>query len=160
MSTENASLAARYARMVNPTLHHSLEELRAMPLEQMEDLVVDFGKAMKGKSHKAFLLFVDKYVSQAEQIEKELLRDEGVSEPAPRTLSARPKPKVAPRGTKAASSNQSPTDQWDLLSVSGETEPALDNQVSALATRMTQVEHVMEQVLVAIQQMQIQPPAP
>ena len=120
----------------------------------------DHFKASDKHSHKAFLLFVDKYVSQAEQIEKELLRDEGVSEPAPRTLSARPKPKVAPRGTKAASSNQSPTDQWDLLSVSGETEPALDNQVSALATRMTQVEHVMEQVLVAIQQMQIQPPAP
>ncbi|CAE7708982.1 GIP [Symbiodinium sp. CCMP2592] len=164
---------------------HFSTDLEGMSLERMGDLVIDFGKAMKGKryedviqnegdwvkwfidhykssgkhAHKAFLTYVEKYVSQAEQIEKELLHDEGASEPAPKAVAGRPKPKAAPRRTLAASSNQAQVDQWDLLSVSGETEPALDNQVSALATRMTHIEHVMEQMLCAIQQMQSPPPA-
>ncbi|CAE7226014.1 unnamed protein product, partial [Symbiodinium necroappetens] len=148
------------------------------PLCQVEDMTIDFGKAMKGRTyldvvenegdwtkwfldhfknsekhnHKAFMIFVEKYVKQSEQIEAELLSAEGSAEPATttsRTAAPKPKPKAYPRHAVVPSDRGPTTDQWDLLSVSGELEPALDNQVSSLATRMTQLEHVMEQVLMS-----------
>ncbi|OLQ00779.1 hypothetical protein AK812_SmicGene16521 [Symbiodinium microadriaticum] len=189
MSTGATTLAARFARLRNPSLNLSLEELENLTLEQLQDMTIDFGKAMKGRTyldvvenegdwtkwfldhfknsekhnHKAFTIFVEKYVKQSEQIEAELLSAEGSAEPAtttmPRTAAPKPRPKAYPRHAVVSSDRGPTTDQWDLLSVSGELEPALDNQVSSLATRMTQLEHVMEQVLVTLQQIRTSPPA-
>ncbi|CAE7225513.1 RE1 [Symbiodinium sp. CCMP2592] len=174
----NLSRLVQFARLSDPTLAYSMEQLSAMTVEQLGEFVIDFGKAMRGRKymeviekekdwvtwfithmstsekrcHRILFLFIEKYTAQAEEIAEGLVGDPAAAEPPRSTMATRPKSKSAPRPT--ASTAVASSDHWAL--VEDNSEPALDNQVTAMATRLTHLEHVMEQVLVALQQ--ITPP--
>lgn len=188
-TTVKPNLADRYARLTDPTAGLSMEQLQAMSVQELGDFQVDFGRAMKGRKyldvvenesdwvkwmlshmtgsekrcHRIFFLFLEKYTAEAETIEGALRggdppSDRDLDEPAARNTKVRPKSKAAPRNAVTASSS-SGLDQWDVIAETSDAAPPLDNQVTAMATRLTQLEHVMEQVLVALQQI-TPPPAP
>ncbi|CAE7260810.1 GIP, partial [Symbiodinium necroappetens] len=185
-TTVKSDLADRYARLTDPTAGLSMEQLQAMSVQELGDFQVDFGRAMKSRKyidvvenesdwvkwmlshmtgsekrcHRIFFLFLEKYTAEAETIEGALRggdppSDRDLDEPTARNTKVRPKSKAAPRNAVAASSS-SGLDQWDVIAETSDAAPPLDNQVTAMATRLTQLEHVMEQVLVALQQ--ITPP--
>lgn len=173
------SLGARFARLSDPTLKYSMADLEKMSLADMGKLTINFGRAMKGRTyeyvveneqdwtkwmcehmhssqkqcHKAFLLYVEKYTIQAEELEAALLPDFEGPEPGAVHRTASAKPKAAPRTVQASASRRVSAEQWDLVSVTEGEDPPLDSQVTSLATRMTQMENVMQQVLGAIQQL-------
>lgn len=185
MTAVRSDLATRYARLTDPTAGLTMEQLDAMTVQQLGDYPVDFGRAMRGRKfidvvenekewvtwmlqhmsasqkrcHRIFFLFLEKYTAQAEEVEGVLLgdhlKDSDGREPGGNNSKARPKSKAAPRTTASHARSQG-QDQWDLIAESSDNEPPIDNQVSAMATRLTHLEHVMEQVLVALQQ--ITPP--
>ncbi|CAE7320417.1 GIP [Symbiodinium sp. KB8] len=161
----------------DPTLKYSMADLEKMSLADMGKLTINFGRAMKGRTyeyvveneqdwtkwmcehmhssqkqcHKAFLLYVEKYTIQAEELEAALLPDFEGPEPGAVHRTASAKPKAAPRTVQASASRRVSAEQWDLVSVTEGEDPPLDSQVTSLATRMTQMENVMQQVLGAIQ---------
>ncbi|OLP98279.1 hypothetical protein AK812_SmicGene19278 [Symbiodinium microadriaticum] len=163
----------------DPTLKYSMADLEKMSLADMGKLTINFGRAMKGRTyeyvveneqdwtkwmcehmhssqkqcHKAFLLYVEKYTIQAEELEAALLPDFEGPEPGAVHRTASAKPKAAPRTVQASASRRVSAEQWDLVSVTEGEDPPLDSQVTSLATRMTQMENVMQQVLGAIQQL-------
>lgn len=178
--SQGQDLAARFARLSDPTLAYSMDQLAEMSVTELGDFKIDFGKAMRGRKyidvieqekewvtwfithmatsekrcHRILFLFIEKYTAQAEEIAAGLTGDP--TEPHTRQSTARPKPKSAPR--RSAPSATASHEQWDL--VEEPQEPLLDNQVSAMATRLTHLEHVMEQVLAALQQITPPPAAP
>ncbi|OLP81460.1 hypothetical protein AK812_SmicGene37992 [Symbiodinium microadriaticum] len=171
---KNTSLGERYARMNNPQLRYTPEEIRTMPIEELGKLTIDFGKTMNGRTymdvaenevqwtkwivehmgkstkqcHLNFLTFVERYVSQAEAVEDSLL--ESLEAPEPPATRARPKATAKSSASRAAASTDAVPEAWDVVSTD-DLDPPIDHQVSALATRMSQMESMMHQVLGAIQ---------
>lgn len=147
-----------------------------MPLEDLGKMTIDFGKTMTGRTymdvaenetawtkwivehmaqskkrcHVNFLTFMERYVNQAEAVEGSLL--ESLEEVEPSARRARPKAAANCTASRAVASNEAIPEAWDVISVDDQG-PPLDHQVTALATRMSQMESVMQQVLalVAIQ---------
>ncbi|CAE7774812.1 unnamed protein product, partial [Symbiodinium necroappetens] len=166
------------ARLSDPTLKYSLADIANMSLPELGKLTINFGRAMKGRTyesvvenepdwtkwmcehmssspkhcHQAFLLYVEKYTVHAEQLEAALCQDFEGTEPEAAPPTARPKPRASPKKVRAPGADRVSPDQWDMVSAIEGEEPPLDSQVSSLASRMTQMEHVMQQVLGAIQQ--------
>ena len=171
---QNTSLGERYARMNNPQLRYTPEEIRTMPIEELGKLTIDFGKTMNGRTymdvaenevqwtkwivehmskstkqcHLNFLTFVERYVSQAEAVEDSLL--ESLEVPEPQATRARPKATAKSSASRAAASTDAVPEAWDVVSTD-DLDPPIDHQVTALATRMSQMESMMHQVLGAIQ---------
>ncbi|CAE7220336.1 unnamed protein product, partial [Symbiodinium sp. CCMP2456] len=179
VSKGSLTLGARYAQLNDPQLHLSLDEMEAMSLEQLGELKIDFGRTMSGrtymdvaineqawskwiiehmakstkKEHQAFLRFMERYVEEAEGVEASLLDALEASEPG--RAAARPKI-AAKKGTasRAAASSDTGPETWDLVN-DRERDSALDHQVTVLSTRVNQMESVMQQVLVAIQELNV-----
>ncbi|CAE7230274.1 RE1, partial [Symbiodinium sp. CCMP2456] len=179
VSKGSLTLGARYAQLNDPQLRLSLDEMEAMSLEQLGELKIDFGRTMSGrtymdvaineqawskwiiehmakstkKEHQAFLRFMERYVEEAEGVEASLMDALEASEPGRAT--ARPKI-AAKKGTtsRAAASSDMGPETWDLAN-DRERDSALDHQVTAPSTRVNQMESVMQQVLVAIQELNV-----
>ncbi|CAE7227129.1 GIP, partial [Symbiodinium sp. CCMP2456] len=150
------------------------EEIRTMPLEELGKMKIDFGKTMTGRTymdmaenetawtkwivehmaqskkrcHVNFLTFMERYVSEAEAVEGSLL--ESLEEVEPSARRARPKAVAKCTTSRTVASTEAIPEAWDVISVDDQG-PPLDHQVTALANRMSQMESVMQQVLVAIQ---------
>ena len=75
------------------------------------------------REHKIFISFVEKYVTQAEQIEAELCDEPPVTKGA-KPLKVSPKSKAAP---KARARDDAPEIPWEMLE-----EPAISDQVATL----------------------------
>ncbi|CAE7668189.1 unnamed protein product [Symbiodinium microadriaticum] len=134
---QNTSLGERYARMNNPQLRYTPEEIRTMPIEELGKLTIDFGKSMKGRTY-----------MDAEAVEDSLL--ESLEVPEPPANRARPKAVAKSSASRAAASTDAVPEAWDVVSTD-DLDPPIDHQVTALATRMSQMESMMHQVLGAIQ---------
>ena len=152
----------------------SLAEIENLSHEKHGAFLVNFGTKMKGRSflecveegsdwtkwfvdhyhdstkreHKIFISFVEKYVTQAEQIEAELCDEPPVTKGA-KPLKVSPKSKAAP---KARARDDAPEIPWEMLE-----EPALSDQVATLNSRMTQMELVMQEMITAIRQLNAPP---
>ena len=156
------TLAQRFANLSEPNGAHDLEEVRAMTVQHLGSFMIDFGRAMKGRSfqdvveneaswtkwicerminsekkcHQIFLIYVEKYTAEAEALERKLLGEEPSG--GTRAIASRdPGPVEAP---------------WDMVT-SSSAEPALQEQVNDLSGRLGQMEGLMQQVLAALHQM-------
>ena len=164
LHSSSRSTKTRLARLQDPLLGYTTEELRNMDYEDLGKLKVSFGKTKKGMSfleavesdpgwtkwctdhltgtgkaeHEAFLIFVEKYVRQREAAEQMLLKD-----------GTAPDPKSKPRHQKKkAPQHGHPRDPWAMIECQ---EPSgngdLHLQVNALQGRMEQMEHALQRVL-------------
>ena len=110
-------------------------------------IVEHMSKSSK-QCHLNFLTFVERYVSQAEAVEDSLL--ESLEVPEPPANRARPKAVAKSSASRAAASTDAVPEAWDVVSTD-DLDPPIDHQVTALATRMSQMESMMHQVLGTIQ---------
>ena len=141
-----------------------------MPLEKLGETKILFGKAMKGRTfadtyvnepawvrwmldhmatsskmeHVAFITYVRRQVEEAETIEAHLLSSEGASD----TRGA--KPKAAPKSAHVPPHEAHVWEStWDLCPEQGpsESESALQEQVTLLGERLSQMEGLMQQMI-------------
>ena len=169
-ATPKTNLGARLAKLRDPALNLSMTEIEALSLEKHGAFLVDFGTKMKGRSylecveeaadwtkwfvehyhdsskrnHQIFLSFVEKYVSQAEQLAADLSGEPPVMMGG-KALKELPSTKAIP---KARSKPDGPEIPWELLE-----EPTIHDQVATLSGRMSQMEQVMQEMIVAIRQL-------
>ena len=169
-ATPKTNLGARLAKLRDPALNLSMTEIEALSLEKHGAFLVDFGTKMKGRSylecveeaadwtkwfvehyhdsskrnHQIFLCFVEKYVSQAEQLAADLSGEPPVTT-GDKALRELPSTKAIP---KARSKPDGPEIPWELLE-----EPTIHDQVATLSGRMSQMEQVMQEMIVAIRQL-------
>ncbi|CAE7362313.1 RE1 [Symbiodinium sp. CCMP2592] len=159
-STPVLSLSARFSRLQDPSVAFTLEEVQTMPLDQLGETKILFGKAMKGRSfsdvytnehawvhwildhmststkmeHVAFITFVRRSVEEAEQTEAALLQPSGSG------------------GTPGASAKAAPKSQchlslegvawetsWDVVHEQDRPDSALQEQVTLLGERLSQM---------------------
>ena len=142
-----------------------------MPLEQLGETVIKFGRAMKGRTfvdtvtdepdwvhwmlenmassprmeHVAFLTYVRRYVEESEAAEEAtLLRPGCSSKDLGATAKAAPKSRDKPRPE---------ADVWDVM-ISNGADPALtlQEQVALLGERLGRMENLMQQMLQHISQ--------
>ncbi|CAE7718205.1 GIP [Symbiodinium sp. CCMP2592] len=173
----NRALAVRFARLNEPQLRFTMDEIRTMPLEELGRFTIDFGKAMHGRSyvdvaenekgwckwiiehmgqsekrcHQAFIAYLERYVDQAEAVESALLDTmEAVLETEPSATRGRPKAAAKSISRPPAQSSEAVPEAWDLVNQDS-SDPPLDHQVTSLATRVTHMESVLQQVLMAVQ---------
>ncbi|CAE7299984.1 RE1, partial [Symbiodinium sp. KB8] len=177
-------LGTRLARLQDPTLSYTIPQLEAMDVNELGAFQIDFGRKFVGKTfaealeaspewgkwccdhlkdspkqkHRALLIYIRKYVEQAEKIETEL-QASCPSDLPKVTKTSKATPKVKAGGKSKSSSVDEP---WDVIEAEGS---AVEDQVSALAGhvdqqvlalngRMGQMEQIMQQVLGAIQELQ------
>ena len=96
------------------------------------------------QEHQAFLIYVERYTQEFEQIEDSLLD----GEPASRRRNPRPK--------MSASSRTPGEDPWNLVAnASASPDPETLQQVSQLSQRLDQMESLLQQVMGALQQMSV-----
>ncbi|CAE7818068.1 unnamed protein product [Symbiodinium sp. CCMP2592] len=165
-----ASLGTRLVKLRDPTMSLSMAEIEALSLEKHGAFLVNFGTKMKGRTfmdcveegsdwtkwfvdhyhdsgkreHKVFINFVEKYVSQAEQLEVELRGEPAViKSDKPRKTSM-----LSQAAPKARAREDGPEIPWEMLE-----EPALQDQVATLNSRMSQMEQVMQEMISAIRQL-------
>ncbi|OLQ00917.1 Copia protein [Symbiodinium microadriaticum] len=175
--TSGSSLGMRLARLRDPVQNLTLEQLQALSLEAHGAHVVNFGTKVKGRtfqdvveneaewtkwivehmstspkrSHQSFIMYVEKYVSQAEEIEAALIETAISGEPPVRMI-AQAKPKVrssskaAPKASSRPVSEAVSEDPWEFME-----EPAIPDQVTALNHRMLTMEQMMQEMISAIQ---------
>ncbi|CAE7909075.1 RE2, partial [Symbiodinium sp. KB8] len=168
--TSGSSLGMRLARLRDPVQNLTLEQLQALSLEAHGAHVVNFGTKVKGRtfqdvveneaewtkwivehmstspkrSHQSFIMYVEKYVSQAEEIEAALIETAISGEPPVRMI-AQAKPKVrssskaAPKASSRPVSEAVSEDPWEFME-----EPAIPDQVTALNHRMLTMEQMMQ----------------
>ncbi|CAE7815025.1 unnamed protein product [Symbiodinium sp. CCMP2592] len=165
-----ASLGARLLRLRDPASNLSMAEVEELSLEKHGAFLIDFGTKMKGRSyldcveeaadwtkwfvehyhdsskrnHRIFLSFVEKYVSQAEQIEVALSGEPTVvmtGAPSKAPIASKAAPKALPKAGN-------PEVPWELLE-----DPPIHDQVASLSNRMVQMEQVMQEMIVAIRQL-------
>ena len=153
-------LGTRLARLQDPTLSYTIPQLEAMDVNELGAFQIDFGRKFVGKTfaealeaspewgkwccdhlkdspkqkHRALLIYIRKYVEQAEKIETEL-QASCPSDLPKVTKTSKATPKVKAGGKSKSSSVDEP---WDVIEAEGS---AVEDQVSALAG------HVDQQVL-------------
>ncbi|OLQ11318.1 hypothetical protein AK812_SmicGene4852 [Symbiodinium microadriaticum] len=145
------------------------EELESVPLDQLGETVIRFGKAMKGRTfqdviqnetdwvswmldhmssstkmeHVAFLTYVRRYVEEAEATEATLLQTEGSSETRGASAKAT---------AKSCSQPRPEADVWDVISNHETAGSVLQEQVTVLGERLGQMEHLMQQLIQHVSQ--------
>ncbi|CAE7939388.1 unnamed protein product [Symbiodinium necroappetens] len=176
-----SSLGMRLARLRDPVQNLTLEQLQALSLEAHGAHVVNFGTKVKGRtfqdvveneaewtkwivehmstspkrSHQSFIMYVEKYVSQAEEIEAALIETAISGEPPVRMI-AQAKPKVRSSSKAAPKASSRPVteavseDPWEFME-----EPAITDQVTALNHRMLTMEQMMQEMISAIQRLSV-----
>ena len=144
-------------------------------MAELGKLRIGFGKAVKGKTyaevidsevdwvrwvcdhlqnstkqeHQAFLIYVERYTQEFEQIEDSLLDGEPAEAPAG-TSRRNPRPKMS------ASPRAPGEDPWNLVAnVNASPDPETLQQVSQLSQRLDQMESLLQQVMGALQQMSV-----
>ena len=173
--SEALTLSQRLAKHQESVSGLSFTQLQTMPVSELGQLKVDFGKVHKGDTfehcmttdagwikwcvehlgqsekanHKALLLYVEKYLDEAEMIEEQLTEPQGAA-PGP-NLAA--KAKAAPKRSGENTAVLESGDQWAMVSPS----PSVQADVSVLQDCMKRMEEVMSQVLSAIQRMSSPP---
>ena len=163
------SLGARFSRLQDPSVAFTLEEVQTMPLEKLGETKILFGKAMKGRTfadayaneqawvrwildhmassskmeHVAFITYVRRSVEEAEQVEAALLLIEG-SDEGTGTMT-----KAAPKGYSRPPHHEGHVweTSWDVVSEQGHPDSALQEQVSLLGERISQMELMMQQMV-------------
>ena len=179
---ESVSLATRFARLSDASLHHTMAEVEAMTLQEHGQLTITFGtrhafRRTVGKQSPICEVVLrtprrqsqalppsvsslrERVIQQAEEIasiEKELMQpaNEAVPKAAGRTLMrSGSKSKAIPRSNPAASDEE---DRWDMIH---EPTAALQTEVSALNQRMTNMETMLQQLVHHISTQQIPPNA-
>ena len=164
------SLGARFSRLLDPSVAYTVEDVQTMPLEKLGETKILFGKAMKGRTfadtyvnepawvrwmldhmatsskmeHVAFITYVRRQVEEAETIEAHLLSPEGASD------ARGAKPKAAPKSVHVPPHEAHVWEStWDLCPEQGpsESESALQEQVTLLGERLSQMEGLMQQMI-------------
>ncbi|CAE7339420.1 GIP [Symbiodinium natans] len=183
VGSSSLDLGTRLARLQDPTSTYTVEQLESLDMQTLVQFQVDFGKKMVGKTfaealesspewgkwccdhlqdsakvkHRALLIYIRKYVEQAEAIEAVLQSspsDTDPHDPRTRGSSAKAAPKSKPK-VAAKPSQASAEDPWDVISAIEPDGSVVEDQVNALAGRMNHMEQIMEQVLGAIQQLHV-----
>ena len=163
------SLRARFCRLQDPSVSYTKEELESVPLDQLGETVIRFGKAMKGRTfqdvvqnetdwvswmldhmssstkteHVAFLTYVRRYVEEAEATEATLLQTRGPSENRGASAKATAKSRSQPRPE---------ADVWDVISDHETAGSVLQEQVTVLGERLGQMEQLMQQLIQHVSQ--------
>lgn len=158
------SLSARFSRLHDPSASFTVDEVEAMPLEQLGQTVIKFGKAMKGHTfehtvqhetdwvrwmlehmgsstkmeHVAFVTYVRRYVEEAETTEAMLLRPDGSAEDVGTSAKAAAKSRSKPRPE---------AEVWDVTPTHESADSALQEQVTLLGERLGQMEHLTQQMI-------------
>ncbi|CAE7196797.1 unnamed protein product, partial [Symbiodinium sp. CCMP2456] len=167
--TKGLSLSVRFSRLQDPTSTLTQEQVETMPLEQLGQCKIMFGKAMKGRlfvdavqhetdwvrwmldhmssstkaEHVAFLTYVRRHVEEAEKVESDLVRPEGATASEALGAKAVPKSRSQPRPE---------AEVWDLIQEdeslgSHGPDPILQEQVTMLGERLSQMEGMMQQLI-------------
>ena len=164
-SSKTPSLAERFSRLQEPNSQLTDVQLRALDMTTFGGFVVTFGKTVRGQTfqsvvegnpawtrwvlehladsnkreHQVFMLYVERYLDEAETTESLLLHGaseashpEGSQEPADQTQGAMD------------------AELWDVVA---SRHGSVQNQVLELSDRMSQMEGLVQQMLGAIQQL-------
>ena len=162
------TLPERFTRLQDPSSKYTDEQLRALELSALGRFKVQFGKTAVGLSfqeavetnpgwtrwvlehlsespkreHRTFMLYVERYLEEAEQTEK-LLLDGAPDQPLPDASSD-------DRGYTQGRMTEEP---WSLVANRPTAYNEVQGQVNELAQRMSQMEGLVQQMLGAIQQL-------
>lgn len=166
------SLGTRFARLTESGPRFTPAEARTAPMSELGQVTVTFGKHAKGRTfedvivneeswikwvcdhlsssdkseHQVLLIYIERYVAEAEALETELRQTTEATAVQPT-----PKSKVSPR--KPSRVQEPPVeDHWDMVA-EAELQTAMESQVQDLNSRMNQMEGMMHQMLSAIQQL-------
>ncbi|OLQ10428.1 hypothetical protein AK812_SmicGene5836 [Symbiodinium microadriaticum] len=166
------SLGTRFARLTESGPRFTPAEARTAPMSELGQVTVTFGKHAKGRTfedvivneeswikwvcdhlsssdkseHQVLLIYIERYVAEAEALETELRQTTEATAVQPT-----PKSKVSPR--KPSRVQELPVeDHWDMVA-EAELQTAMESQVQDLNSRMNQMEGMMHQMLSAIQQL-------
>ncbi|OLQ06719.1 Copia protein [Symbiodinium microadriaticum] len=180
---ESISLATRFARLSDASLHHTMAEVEAMTLQEHGQLTITFGTRARGMrfqdllennpqyvkwccehladsakhSQRVFLRYVERVIQQAEEIasnEKELMQP--ANEAVPKAA-GRTLMKSGSKSKAAPRSNPTASDEEDRWDMIHEPTAALQTEVSALNQRMTNMERMLQQLVHHISTQQIPP---
>ncbi|CAE7941930.1 unnamed protein product [Symbiodinium sp. KB8] len=168
-ATPATNLATRYARLSDGAIQVSLEEARVMPLTQLGQVTVSFGTKVRGRtyedvaqsetswvkwclehladstkhSHRLFIIYMERFVSQSEELEADLMMNPVTGDHEPQPSRSKPTPK-SKAGAKPATVSED--DRWDMVATRSAVQH-VEGQVNVLSDRMTHLEGMLQQVL-------------